>query len=63
MVDGYQTFGAETVNFGIVMDNVAEAVETLRMRQFFLGLVDGRGDAEAESRTFVNLDECHDRGS
>lgn len=55
VVDGHQPHLLQAVALHAVMHNVAQAVERVALGQLFLGLLDGRGHAEAEAAAVVNL--------
>ena len=61
VVDGGEALGAQAFAFAAVVDDVAQTAEATARREFLLGLVDGRGDAEAVARTFVNFYQVHSR--
>lgn len=49
MVDGLESLLVESCYFALVVDDVAEAIETSSLEEFLFGFLDGSGDAEAEA--------------
>ena len=55
MVNGDKSHLTEALALHAVVHDIAEAVERLALRQFFLGLSDGSGHSEAEAATLIDF--------
>ena len=59
MGDGFQATVGQSVHFGSIVHNVAQAVQVPCLFKFFLCLADGCGHPKTESRPLINLNDGH----